>query len=142
MANATLIRNETEYQAALKRIRELGEPAEGTPEFEEAEILTMLLVKYEEENYPAEELDPIEYLKIRMEVLGLTQNDLVPYFGNKGNVSKVLNRKRPLSLQNIRALYKGLHLSLNILIKEYTLNPKSIILILNPVFFSCLNLVL
>lgn len=122
MANAKLIHNETEYQAALKRIRELGEPAEGTPEVEEAEILTMLLVKYEEENYPAEELDPIEYLKIRMEVLGLTQNDLVPYFGNKGNVSKVLNRKRPLSLQNIRALYKGLRLPLNILINEPVLH--------------------
>lgn len=100
MKNAKLIHNETEYQAALKRIRELGEPEEGTPEFEEAEILTMLLVKYEEENYPAEEPDP-------MEIPGLEQNDLVPYFGNKGNVSKLLNRKHPLILQNIRALYRG-----------------------------------
>ena len=98
-----LIKTDADYQEALRRIRDLGEPDEGTAEFEEAEILTMLLVKYEEENYPTEELDPIEYLKIRMEVLGLAQNDLVPYFGNKGNVSKVLNRKRPLSLQNIRA---------------------------------------
>ncbi|PSR51982.1 transcriptional regulator [Adhaeribacter arboris] len=111
-----LIHNEAEYQAALKRIRELGEPEKGSPEDEEAEILTMLLVKFEEENYPAEELDPIEYLKTRMEVLGLAQNDLVPYFGNKGNVSKVLNRKRPLSLQNIRALKKGLGLSADVLI--------------------------
>jgi len=31
----------------------------------------MLLVKYEEQNYPAEELDPIDYLKSRMEVLGI-----------------------------------------------------------------------
>ncbi|HSI89937.1 MAG TPA: hypothetical protein VK927_02425 [Adhaeribacter sp.] len=118
MANPKLIHNEAEYQAALKRLRKLGDPEEGTAAFEEAEILTLLLVKYEEENHPAEELDPIEYLKIRMEVLGLTQQDLVPYFGNKGNVSKVLNRKRPLSLQNIRALYKNLQLSLAILIKE------------------------
>ena len=121
MANSKLIHNEAEYQAALKRLRKLGDPEEGSPAFEEAEILTLLLEKYEEEHYPAEELDPIEYLKIRMEVLGLTQQDLVPYFGNKGNVSKVLNRKRPLSLQNIRALYKNLQLSLAILIKEPTL---------------------
>lgn len=121
-----LIKTDADYQAALKRIRDLGEPDEGTAEFEEAEILTMLLVKYEEENYPAEELDPIEYLKIRMEVLGLTQKDLVVYFGNKGNVSKVLNRKRPLSLQNIRALRKGLRLSGEILLAEIELkNNKS-----------------
>ncbi|WP_026463484.1 helix-turn-helix domain-containing protein [Adhaeribacter aquaticus] len=118
--DSLLIKTEADYQAALKRIRQLGEPEEGTAEYEQAEILTMQLVKYEEENYPAEELDPIEYLKIRMEVLGLTQNDLVPYFGNKGNVSKVLNRKRDLSLNNIRALYKGLRLSLEVLVKEPT----------------------
>lgn len=100
----------------MKRIRELGEPEKGSPEDEEAEILTRLLVKYEEENYSAEELDPIEYLKTRMKVLGLAQNDLVPYFGTIGNVSKVLTRKRSFNLQNIRALKKGLGLSADILI--------------------------
>ncbi|WP_181305980.1 type II toxin-antitoxin system HigA family antitoxin [Rufibacter sp. XAAS-G3-1] len=108
MKNLKVIHSEEEYQDALKRVRELGDPDEGTPEYDEAELLTLLLVKYEAENYPSEALDPIEYLKIRMEVLGLSQNDLVPFLGDKGTVSKVLNRSRPLSLQHIRSLHKGL----------------------------------
>jgi HTH-type transcriptional regulator / antitoxin HigA len=113
-----LIKTEADYQTALKRIRELGEPEEETQEFEEAEILTMLLLKYEEEKYPAEELDPIEYLKIRMEVLGMKQEDLIPFIGDKGTVSKVLNRKRGLSIEMIRRLVKGLRMPADVLIKE------------------------
>ena len=111
-----LIHNETEYQTALKRMRQLWGAAEGTPEYEEAEVLALVLNKYEEEHYPIDDLDPIEHIKIRMEVLGLQPKDLVPYLGDKGTVSSILNRKRPLSLANIRALYKGLNLSLEVLI--------------------------
>lgn len=113
-----LIHNEAEYQAALKRIRALWDAPEGTPESDELELLTMVVNKYEEENYPIEEPDPVEYIKIRMEELGLKQEDLVPYMGNKGNVSKVLNRKRTLSLEMIRGLNKGLGFPVNVLIRE------------------------
>ena len=113
-----LIKNEADYQAALKRIRQLWESPEGTPEADEEELLVILVEHYEQIHYPVEELDPIEYLKIRMEVLGLQPKDLVPYLGDKGTVSSILNRKRPLSLANIRALHKGLNLSPEILIQE------------------------
>lgn len=116
--NIHLIHNEDEYQAALRKIRELWDAPEGTPENEQLEMLTLVVGKYEEENYPIEEPDPIEYIKIRMEELGLKQEDLVPYMGNKGNVSKVLNRKRGLSLDMIRQLHKGLGFPLSVLIAE------------------------
>jgi len=61
-----------------------------------------------------------------MEVLGLAKNDLLPYFGNKGNVSNVLNGKRPLSLQNIRVLRKELHLSGEILLEEIKITNNTI----------------
>jgi len=113
-----LIRTEADYQAALGRIRALWEAEPGTPEADELEILALLINKYEEENYPIEEPDPIEYIKIRMEELGLKQEDLVPYMGNKGNVSKVLSRKRSLSLEMIRNLHRGLRFPLEVLIAE------------------------
>ncbi|WP_229253685.1 type II toxin-antitoxin system HigA family antitoxin [Dyadobacter sp. NIV53] len=68
----------------------------------------LIVNKYEEENYPVEEPDPIEYIKIRMEEMGLKATDLVPYIGNKGNVSEVLNRKRGLSIEMIGNLHKDL----------------------------------
>ena len=120
MENVKLIKTEADYQAALQRIRDLWESPEGSPEAEEEEILTLLVKKYEEEHYPIEEPDPIEYIIIRMEELGLKQEDLVPYMGNKGNVSKVLNRKRPLSLDMIRGLHRGFHFPLEVLIAEPT----------------------
>ncbi|MFD3003178.1 type II toxin-antitoxin system HigA family antitoxin [Pontibacter toksunensis] len=120
-----LIHNEVDYQAALQRIRKLWEAEPSTPEADELEILAMLVNKYEEEHYPIDEPDPIEYIKIRMEELGLKQEDLVPYMGNKGNVSKVLSRKRSLSLEMIRNLHRGLRFPLEVLIAEPNLNSKT-----------------
>ena len=113
-----LIHIEADYQAALQRIRNLWDAEPGTPEADELEILAMLVNRYEEEHYPIEEPDPIEYIKVRMEELGLKQEDLVPYMGNKGNVSKVLSRKRSLSLEMIRNLHRGLRFPLEVLIAE------------------------
>jgi HTH-type transcriptional regulator/antitoxin HigA len=118
MEGIKLIKGEADYQAALKRIRKLWESPEGTPEAEEEEILTLLVKKYEDEHYPIEAPDPIEYIKIRMKELGLKQEDLVPYMGNKGNLSKALNRKRPLTLEMIRGLHRGFRFPLEVLIAE------------------------
>ena len=41
--------------------------------------------------------DPIEAIKTRMDDLGLEAKDLVAAIGDKGTVSKVLNRRIPLS---------------------------------------------
>ena len=113
-----LIETEEEYDQIIKRIDLLFDAPNGSPEARELDLLVLIINKYEEENFPIEEPDPIEYIKIRMEELGLRASDLIPYIGNKGNVSKVLNRKRSLSIEMIRRLNKGLGFPLDILIKE------------------------
>jgi len=113
-----LIETEEEYHQFLKRVDVLFDAKKGTPEALELELLVMIVNKFEEENYPIEEPDPIEYIKIRMEEMGLKATDLVPYMGNKGNVSKVLNRKRGLSIEMIRNLHNGLGFPLDILIAQ------------------------
>jgi HTH-type transcriptional regulator / antitoxin HigA len=116
MKNIRLIKTQADYQEALQRIRELWESPEGSPEAEEEELLTLLMQKFEADNFPIEVPDPIEFIKVRMEELGLRQEDLVPFMGNKGNVSKVLNRKRALSLDMIRGLHQGFNFPLEVLI--------------------------
>ena len=118
MVAMKLIKMEADYQSALKRIRVLWESPEGYLEAEEEEILTLLVKKYEEVHYPIVAPDPIDYIKIRMEELGLKQEDLVPCMGNTGNVSKVLNRKRAISLDMIRSLHRGFRFPLAVLIAE------------------------
>lgn len=113
-----LIETEKEYDNAIARIDQLFDAPKGTGEAKELDLLVLLVNKYEQENHPIEEPDPIEYIKIRMEEMGLKAIDLVPYMGNKGNVSRVLNRKRGLSIEMIRNLHKGLGFPLDVLVSE------------------------
>ena len=113
------IHNEKDYDNALDRVDVLMElnPALGTVESDELEVLALLVEKYEENAWSISEPDPIEAIKVRMEQMHLKQKDLVPYIGNKSKVSEVLNRKVGLSLSMIYNLSQGLHLPLEVLIQ-------------------------
>ena len=56
MLKATKIQSEAELDLALERIGELLRSKEGTPEFEELQALTELVIAYEAILYPI--LDP------------------------------------------------------------------------------------
>lgn len=109
-----LIKNEIEYDNALNRIDKLMDinPALGSKESDELEVLVMLVEKYEEKNWAINEPDPVEAIKIRMEQMHLKQKDLVPYIGNASKVSEVLNRKISLSLAMITNLANALQIPL------------------------------
>ena len=113
------IHNEKDYDNALDRVDVLmdSNPALGTDQSDELEVLALLIEKYEEKAWAISEPDPIEAIKIRMEQMNLKQKDLVPYIGNKSKVSEVLNRKVGLSLSMIYNLSQGLHLPLEVLIQ-------------------------
>ena len=116
MAYNKLIKNETEYKEALKRIEELFDAEQGTPEADELELLVALVELYEKENFPIEAPDPVEAIKFRMEQEGLTNEDMVQYLGSKSRISEVFSHKRNLSLSMIRKLVTGLHIPADVLI--------------------------
>lgn len=119
MKNFRIIETQKDYEKALKSIEELFDVSKDTPESHELEILVLLVKKYESENFDEIPLpDPIDAIKVRMEDLGLKAKDLVPAIGDKGTVSKVLNRKIPLSLKMIRNLCQILSLPAEVLIQE------------------------
>ena len=66
-----VIKNETEYEAALERIAELMDAEPGTDEFDELELLAMLVDTYESKAYPVDLPDPIEAIRFRMDQAGL-----------------------------------------------------------------------
>ncbi len=116
-----LIKSETDYQEALKKLESLFDAPIGTPESDEADLLGLIIDEYEQKNYPIEAPDPIEAIKIRMEEMKLKQKDLINEIGGKSRVSEILNRKRKLSVEMIRNLATRLNLSANILIRDYQL---------------------
>ncbi len=119
--NIKLIKTESDYQAALKRLEIIFDAEIGTQESDEADILGLMIDDYEKKNYPIEAPDPIEAIKIRMEEMQLKQVDLVNEIGGKSRVSEILNRKRKLTVEMIRKLTDRLSLSPNILINDYQL---------------------
>jgi HTH-type transcriptional regulator / antitoxin HigA len=62
--------------------------------------------------------DPVEAIKFHIEQQGLTRKDLEEILGTRTRVSEVLNRKRRLSINMIRALHEKLGISAAILIQS------------------------
>jgi HTH-type transcriptional regulator/antitoxin HigA len=113
------IKNEADYQAALKEIELLFDAAPDTPEGDRLEVLTTLVEAYEERRYAIPLPDPIEAILYHMESRGLTRRDLEPYIGSRARVSEVLNRKRPLTMEMIRNLHNGIGIPAEVLIQPY-----------------------
>ena len=65
------IKTEEEYDYAITRIDQLFDSPKGSIEAKELNLLLLLVNKYEAENYPIDEPDPIEYIKIRMEEISV-----------------------------------------------------------------------
>lgn len=106
--NIKPIRTKKDLTIALSRIDELIDVKHGTPEYDELEILSILVEVFEEKHVPIPSPDPIEAIKFRMDQMGLKQADIAKYLGGKSRASEVLSRKRPLSLRMIRNLHKNL----------------------------------
>lgn len=113
------IRNKKDYQNALNRLESIFDSKKGTKEGDELEILSILIDRYENENFPIEMPDPIEAIKFRMEQMGMKQKDLAEVVGFKSRVSEILNKKRKLTLEMIRKLNATLHIPIEVLVQDY-----------------------
>jgi HTH-type transcriptional regulator / antitoxin HigA len=118
MRNLKPIRTEKDYEQALAEVEELWGARTGTPKGDRLDVLATLIEAYEAEHYPMDPPDPIEAIKFRMEQQDLTRKDLEKILGTRMRVSEVLNRKRGLSINMIRALHQKLGISADVLIRS------------------------
>ena len=115
-----VIRNEIEHQQALEALLTLmdSNPAEGSDEADQLDVLSLLIERYEEKAFPIDLPGPVEAIRFRMEQQGLSQKDMVPYFGSAARVSEVLNGKRQLSVNMMRKLNRELGIPAEVLLHE------------------------
>jgi HTH-type transcriptional regulator/antitoxin HigA len=115
-----IIKTSEDYRRAFKEAESLIalDPDPGTDEAERLDILSLLIEKYESEQFPIELPDPLEAIKFRMDQQGLRQRDLIPFIGSKSKVSEVLAGKRSLTVPMIRALHEGLGIPAEVLLQE------------------------
>ena len=115
------IKTELDYQNALQEIEQLFDVEPNSPECDRLDILTTLVEAYEQKHFPIEAPDPIEAILYYLEARGLCDRDLESSIGNSEQVTAILNRQKPLTLDVIRRLNKDLGLPAEILIQPYSL---------------------
>jgi len=101
-----IIKTAKDYDRALARVEKLMDldPDKKSVEFDELELLVLLVKQYEDQEFPMDLPDPITAIKFRMDQGGMTRKDMIPFLGSASKVSEILNGKRSLSLTMIRKL--------------------------------------
>jgi len=125
MMNIKPIHSEADYQESLARIDALMDANAGTPEGDELDILATLVQAYEEKHYPVEAPDPVEFIKNIMEFLGLDQAELGRLLQSRPRASEILNRRRQLTLNQIRQITTAWKVPADPLIRVYELTSHS-----------------
>jgi HTH-type transcriptional regulator/antitoxin HigA len=106
IAPVLTIRNEREYNAAVKRLNELLDEIgdnEKHPLYSLLDTLSTLIEAYEDEHHPIPDSSGADVLRYLMDEHGLTQSSL-PEIGSQGVVSEILSGKRELNVRQIRKL--------------------------------------
>ena len=116
--NIRPIRSARDHRAALKDIESLMGARRNTPDGERLDVLVTLVEAYERQKFPLDLPDPVEAIRFRIDQNGLTAKDLQPMIGRLNRVYEILNRKRPLTLEMIWKLHRGLGIPADSLIKQ------------------------
>ena len=103
------IRTQEDYLWArdvVDRLAIKGEELLSQSELDQLEILSILMEKYEDENYDIKPLDlsPIEFLRILMGESGMSASDLGKLLGDRPLGYRILNGERELSKKHIKIL--------------------------------------
>jgi len=119
-----IVKSERQYDKYCKILEELVFKSKKKDE-DEIELLTLLIEKYDDENYQTPKMDPIQLLKSLMEEHGMKAKDLVDILNlTKGTISKILNYQTGLSKETIRKLSERFKMNQEAFNRPYRLkNP-------------------
>ncbi len=112
------IQSTEDYDVMVALVDELIDAAPGSDEYEALQIVSDLVWGWEQKHVEMVPPDPIEAIKFRLDMLGLTLRDLRPYIGSDARISEVMSGKRDLTLKMVRALHSHLGVPLESLIYE------------------------
>jgi HTH-type transcriptional regulator/antitoxin HigA len=96
-------------------------PAAGSPEADRFDVLATLIQAYEDAEHPVDPVDPVDCLTYAIRELGHSQSELAELLGSRSRASEILNRRRALTLDQIRLLHAAWHLPLAVLARPYPL---------------------
>lgn len=113
-----IIKTKKQYEAYLdwvdKQFNNRVKP--NSSQGEKVQVALLLIKQYEDAHYPIPKPDPIEAIKLKMQDLGLKNQDLVGKVGSKGYVSALLNKRKPLTLELARLFHRELSIPAEVLL--------------------------
>ncbi|WP_372397964.1 XRE family transcriptional regulator [Azospirillum sp. HJ39] len=115
------IRTDADHEAAVDEIERLWDAEPGTPDHDRLEILGTLVSAYEDARWPIDAPDPVAAIKARMDAAGYTQSDLGRLLGSRPRASEILNRRRPLTMDQAWTLHREWRIPADILLRPYDL---------------------
>jgi HTH-type transcriptional regulator / antitoxin HigA len=118
------IRDEASHRVALAEIQRLWNAEPGTPDDDRLDVLMTLVDAYERQQWPDQDLDPVDAIKARIENSGRTRKELEAIIGSSGRTSEILNRRRHLTLSMIWRLVREWQMPAELLVEPYELAAK------------------
>ena len=112
------INNDDDLDAATARIGQLLRSEEGSPEYEELQALSALVIAYEDIHYPISDPTPAGVVQGRLDALGLEEDYLIPCIGSREMVAEVLADQRPITPAMAEALSQLLGIDVGELLQE------------------------
>jgi HTH-type transcriptional regulator/antitoxin HigA len=120
------IRTEDDHSRAIAEIEALWGAEPGTPEGNRLDVLIILVDRYEDEHYPIGPVNPIDVIKLHMEMTRRNQSDLARLVGSQSRASEVLHKRRALTLDMVHRLNKEWAIPAEYLIAPYELARASV----------------
>ena len=115
-----LVKTAASYRRALKSLSAFFDhpPVSGSALEAEFELM-MMVERYEAEHVVVKSPDPVAAIEFAIEQRGLSPSDLRDVLGSRQRVHEILQRKRRLSLEHVRALHDKLLIPADVLIQAY-----------------------
>lgn len=123
MSKPHVLRSEADYDAAVAALDTLLDldPAPGTREHDDLELLTVLIRAYDEERYPmGDAATPQAVVDFLLEQREMERAELASYLGGRSRVSEFFAGKRPLSITQIQQLRRLLGVPADLLLERVT----------------------
>jgi HTH-type transcriptional regulator/antitoxin HigA len=106
MPEINQVHSEAEYDAALARVSELLDAEMNTPEGEELDRISNLIIQYEDEHYPMEDPDPNSLLGFLLDQEIVTREQLIPLAGGDAHLDAILSGRRGIAPELAQFLHE------------------------------------
>ena len=118
MVEITQVQTEAEYEAALARIDDLLGSEPYSPEDEELDRISDLVIRYEDEHYPIENPTPDALVEFLLDQETVTREQLIPLVGSSTDLDAILAGQKEVTLELAQLLHEHYDVEVAELLKD------------------------